>query len=104
MAMPLLVGPGVLANVILYANEADANKGSGFSLGLIVMTVVVSFLVFLVLSAGRELQRFLGDIGLSITQRVMGLFVAAIGVQFMVTGVSDIITYNIAPQLLKLLK
>lgn len=104
MAMPLLVGPGVLANVILYANEAEMNKGSGFGFGLIIMTIFVSFLVFLVLSAGRELQRFLGDIGLSITQRVMGLFVAAIGVQFMVTGVSDIITYNIAPQLLKLLK
>lgn len=104
MAMPLLVGPGVIANVILYANEAQAKKESGFGFGLIIMTIFVSFLVFVVLSAGKELQRFLGDIGLSITQRVMGLFVAAIGVQFMVTGVIDIITYNIAPQLLKFLR
>jgi hypothetical protein len=31
----------------------------------------------------------------------MGLFVAAIGVQFMVTGLIDIIVYNIAPEVLK---
>ncbi len=42
-----------------------------------------------------------GDIGLNIIQRVMGLFVAAIGVQFMVTGLIDIIVYNIAPEVLK---
>ena len=101
MAMPLLVGPGAIANIILYANEAQANKESGFGFGLIIMTVFVSLLVFVILAAGQQLQRFLGDIGLSITQRVMGLFVAAIGVQFMVTGVIDIIVYNITPQLLK---
>lgn len=66
------------------------------------MTIFVSFLVFMVLAAGKGLQRVLGDIGLSITQRVMGLFVAAIGVQFMVTGLLNIIVYNIAPEVLKL--
>jgi small neutral amino acid transporter SnatA (MarC family) len=60
----------------------------------------VSFLVFIVLAAGKWLQRILGNIGLNITQRVMGLFVAAIGVQFMVTGLIDIIVYNIAPEVL----
>jgi small neutral amino acid transporter SnatA (MarC family) len=92
MAMPLLVGPGVIANVILYASEALAKRG-GLGLELILTTIFVSFLVFLVLASGKGLQRILGDIGLSITQRVMGLFVAAIGVQFMVTGITDIITH-----------
>jgi hypothetical protein len=41
----------------------------------------------------------LGDIGLSITQRVMGLFVAAIGVQFMVTGLINIFVDQIVPKL-----
>ena len=104
MAMPLLVGPGVIANVILYANEAQVKKEVGLDFGLIVMSAVVSFLVFVILAAGKGLQRLIGDIGMSITQRVMGLFVAAIGVQFLVTGVSNIIIYNIVPEVLKLLK
>ena len=78
MAMPLLVGPGVIANVILYASEAAERHKGGLRLELILVTGVVCTLVFLVLASGSRLQRLLGDIGLSITQRVMGLFVAAI--------------------------
>jgi MarC family membrane protein len=98
MAMPLLVGPGVIANVILYANEALAKKG-GLGLELILMTILVSFLVFAVLFSGKWLQQVMGNIGLSITQRVMGLFVAAIGVQFIVTGSIDIIINDLVPKL-----
>jgi len=99
MAMPLLVGPGVIANVILYATEAAERHKGGLRLELILITAVVCGLVFLVLASGSRLQRFLGDIGLSITQRVMGLFVAAIGMQFIVTGVVDVFGTQIAPLL-----
>jgi multiple antibiotic resistance protein len=99
MAMPLLVGPGVIANVILYANEATEKIGGGIGVELILVTIIVSFLVFLVLAAGKWLQKLLGDIGLNITQRVMGLFVAAIGVQFMVTGLVNIFVNQIVPKL-----
>ncbi|SKB15010.1 Genome sequencing data, contig C314 [Planktothrix sp. PCC 11201] len=102
MAMPLLVGPGVIANVILYASEAEAKKGSGLLLGLILMTILVSFFVFVILLSGRELQRMIGDTGLSIAQRTLGLFVAAIGVQFIVTGLTNIIVVQIVPEILKL--
>jgi MarC family membrane protein len=102
MAMPLLVGPGVIANVILYASEAEAKKGSGLLLGLILMTILVSFFVFVILLSGRGLQRMIGDTGLSIAQRTLGLFVAAIGVQFMVTGLTNIIVDQIVPEILKL--
>jgi small neutral amino acid transporter SnatA (MarC family) len=57
-------------------------KTGGLDLELILMTILVSFFVFLVLASAKWLQKLLGNIGLSITQRVMGLFVAAIGVQF----------------------
>ena len=86
MAMPLLVGPGVIANVILYSNEASKKRG-GLGIELILMIALVSFLVFIILATGKWLQKMIGNIGLNITQRIMGLFVAAIGVQFMVTGV-----------------
>jgi small neutral amino acid transporter SnatA (MarC family) len=99
MAMPLLVGPGVIANVILYATEAADRHRDGLRLELILATAVVCMLVFLVLASGSKLQRLLGDIGLSITQRVMGLFVAAIGVQFVVTGVVEVTTTQIIPKI-----
>lgn len=102
MAMPLLVGPGVIANVILYSNEASEKIGSGLAIELILMIVLVSFLVFVVLAAGKWLQKIIGNIGLNITQRIMGLFVAAIGVQFMVTGIINIFVNQIIPELSKI--
>jgi len=101
MAMPLLVGPGVIANVILYSNEAS-KKRDGLGIELILMIALVSFLVFVILAAGKWLQKMIGNIGLNITQRIMGLFVAAIGVQFMVTGVINIFVSQIIPELSKI--
>ena len=101
MAMPLLVGPGVIANVILYSNEAS-KKRDGLGIELILMIALVSFLVFVILAAGKWLQKIIGNIGLNITQRIMGLFVAAIGVQFMVTGVINIFVNQIIPELSKI--
>ena len=101
MAMPLLVGPGVIANVILYSNEAS-KKRDGLGIELILMIALVSFLVFVILATGKWLQKMIGNIGLNITQRIMGLFVAAIGVQFMVTGVINIFINQIIPELSKI--
>ena len=66
------------------------------------MIALVSFLVFAILAAGKWLQKMIGNIGLNITQRIMGLFVAAIGVQFMVTGVINIFVSQIIPELPKI--
>lgn len=102
LAMPLLVGPGVIANLILYAGEARHAKDPDLSLGLIAVTVGVAFVAFLILLSGRFLRRALGDVGLSIVTRILGLLVASIGMEFLVTGTSNIVVHTIAPQILQL--
>ena len=101
-ALPLLVGPGVIANLILYANEAEKIKSPSLSLGLIAITVAIAVLLFVILLSGRFLQRLLGDVGLGIVTRILGLLVAAIGMQFLVTGTSNVIVHTIAPAVLRL--
>jgi MarC family membrane protein len=94
MAMPLLVGPGVIANVILYAARDKPDHDGG---ELVLGTFLVSVVVFAIFLAGRWLKAVMGPIGLNILMRVMGLMVAAMGVQFMVTGVSQIFITQLAP-------
>jgi small neutral amino acid transporter SnatA (MarC family) len=53
--------------------------------------------VLAIFLAGRWLKAVVGPIGLNILMRVMALMVAAIGVQFMVTGVSQIVITQLAP-------
>jgi MarC family membrane protein len=101
-AMPLLVGPGVIANLILYAGEARAMKEAELSLGLIGVTVGIGVVTFLILLSGRVLRRLLGDVGLSILTRILGLLVASIGMQFVLTGLTNVILHTIVPEVLKL--
>ncbi len=101
LAMPLLVGPGVIANVILHASQAETLKQDQLFVGFSIVIAIVSFLTFVIFLAGRWLQRFLGDVGLSILTRILGLLVASIGVQFMVSGISNVIINVIAPGVLK---
>ena len=101
-AMPLLVGPGVIANLILYASEAKTIHSPTLSLGLIGVTVAIALLTFVILLSGRVLRRLLGDVGLNILTRILGLLVASIGMQFVVTGLTNVIVHSIAPAVLKL--
>ncbi len=101
-AMPLLVGPGVIANLILYAGEARARHDPELSLGLIAVTIGIALVTLVILLSGRVLRRLLGDVGLSILTRILGLLVAAIGMQFVITGLSNVIVHTIAPEVLKL--
>lgn len=99
LAMPLLVGPGVIANLILYAGEAGSRT---LFWGLVGVTVGVSFLTFVILLSGEFLRRLLGDVGLSIATRILGLLVASIGVEFVITGLTNVIVHSIAPAVLQL--
>jgi MarC family membrane protein len=101
-AMPLLVGPGVIANLILYASEARTIKSATLSLGIIGVTVGVSLLTLIILLSGKVLRRLLGDVGLSIATRILGLLVASIGMQFVITGLSNVVVHSIAPAVLRL--
>src|SRR4029078_7779602 len=101
-AMPLLVGPGVIANLILYAGEAWDRRSPRLASGLVAVTVGICFLTFLILLSGGFLRRLLGDVGLSIGTRILGLLVASIGVQFVIAGLTNVIVHSIAPAVLQL--
>ncbi|HET9155380.1 MAG TPA: MarC family protein [Myxococcaceae bacterium] len=87
LAIPLLAGPGAIATVMVLMSRAS---------GVVqVVSVVVSILVTIVASyfllRGASLvQRVLGQSGVAILQRVMGLLLAAIAVQFIAEGVRDL--------------
>jgi multiple antibiotic resistance protein len=88
IGIPLTVGAGTFSAVVLFANSASRN-GSSASLGAaIVALVAINALVFRF--AGSVSER-LGPLGLMIFTRIMGLFTLAIGVEFVVRGLSTIV-------------
>jgi multiple antibiotic resistance protein len=101
LAMPLLVGPGVIANVILHASQAEVAQQDQLLVGFAAAIGFVSFLTFVIFLAGKWLQRVLGEVGLSIMTRILGLLVASIGINFIVSGVTQAIVYSILPEIIK---
>ena len=87
-AMPLLIGPGAISTVIIYASQGRAFGLQGAAIGVAVIAAVAvsTLLSFL---ATPILTRLLGKIGLTIVVRVLGLILCAMAVQFMLAGFSD---------------
>jgi multiple antibiotic resistance protein len=87
-AMPLLIGPGAISTVIIYASQGRAFGLPGAAIGVAVIaaTALVTLLSFL---ATPLISRLLGRIGLAIVVRVLGLILCAMAVQFVLAGFSD---------------
>ena len=88
LAMPLLAGPGSIATAIVLV--ARAREGPWWHvlpvLGAIAVTAVASYVI---LASATRTERVLGRTGLSIVERVAGLLLVAVAVQFMIDGLRE---------------
>ncbi|MFT4254176.1 MAG: MarC family protein, partial [Caulobacter sp.] len=87
-AMPLLIGPGAISTVIIYASEAKHLGLTGMALGVGVIAAV-SVVLVATFWAAPVISKVLGRIGMSIVVRVLGLILCALAVQFVLIGVGD---------------
>jgi multiple antibiotic resistance protein len=87
-AMPLLIGPGAISTVIIYASEAKAFGLSGAFIGLGVIAAL-ALATMLCFWASPLISRLMGKIGLTIVVRVLGLILCAMAVQFVLAGIAD---------------
>ena len=88
IAMPLLSGPGSIAVTISMATSAD-NAFQYIPIGIGI--VIVAAVSWLVLHYASRIVDAMGRTGVNALTRVMGLILVCIGVQFVVTGVVDLV-------------
>lgn len=87
-AMPLLIGPGAISTVVIYASQARVFGLAGAAIGVGVIAAV-SACTLLAFLATPIISRLLGRIGLTIVVRVLGLILCAMAVQFILGGVAE---------------
>ena len=87
-AMPLLIGPGAISTVIIYASQARefGLQGAAVGVGVISAVALATLLSFL---ATPILTRILGRIGLAVVVRVLGLILCALAIQFILAGLAE---------------
>lgn len=87
IAIPLMAGPGAMGNVIIAMQRSTAPYHSWLILGGIVL---VGLILWLVLRLAEPIGKALGDMGLNILNRVLGLLLASIAVEMMANGLRQL--------------
>jgi multiple antibiotic resistance protein len=86
LGVPLLTGPGAITTLMILV---ATNTGATDRLLIYAAVAAVFLAAFLLLTLGERLFRFMGRSGLMVFTRIMGLLLAALAVQFVVTGISQ---------------
>ncbi len=89
-AIPLMIGPGAISAVIIQAGEAERIGPAATAASLVAITAagLVSFVCF---SLTGPISRVLGDVGMAIVVRVLGLILCALAIQFILAGLAEAI-------------
>ncbi|MGD0677812.1 MAG: MarC family protein [Polyangiaceae bacterium] len=86
LGVPLLSGPGAIATVMVLVGKA---RGLTERLSVFAVIVAVSLITLFTLRSAPLLARALGNTGINVIGRVMGLILAAVATQFVLDGLHD---------------
>lgn len=86
LGIPLLAGPGAISTVMIYEGNADSDPLLILAtfIGIAITTAATLF----ILRYGQRILRAMGRVGIMALTRVLGLLLAAVGVQFVLNGVA----------------
>lgn len=88
LAIPMLCGPGAIANAIMLMDDAGTYVKKGVLIGIIAL---VYFITFLILRASTRLVKVMGETGNNVMMRLMGLILMVIAVECFVSGLKPIL-------------
>ena len=88
LAIPMLAGPGSISTVMVLVSRVEHYWHYAVIFLAIALTAVG---VYFVLRGALVIERRLGRTGLNVLQRVMGLILAAVAVQFVIEGIQAVL-------------
>ena len=88
LGIPLLAGPGAISSVIIAAHHAQGNFMGHAK--LLIPVALIALLVWGVFLLSQPIARRLGMTGINIVTRLMGLILAAMAVEFIAKGISEL--------------
>ena len=84
LGIPMLAGPGAISTVMVLA---VGSKTTVTTVALYIAIALTAYVSFLTLAAASHVERRLGQTGMRILTRLMGLVLCAIAAQFIIDGI-----------------
>lgn len=87
LAIPMLAGPGAISTAIVLQSKA---QGVPQHIALCAVICAVAFASYVIFRLASHGTRFLNPIAMKIVTRIMGLLLAAVAVQFMISALPEL--------------
>jgi multiple antibiotic resistance protein len=87
LGIPMLAGPGAISTVMVLMGQS---RDWWQVIPVFVAIGVTALASYFVLAGANRVRRLLGEIGIRILMRLMGLVLTAIAVQFVLNGLTDL--------------
>ena len=87
LGIPMLAGPGSISTVMVLLSQSPDWRHGAIIFSAIAFTAAISYVV---LAAADRVRSYLGETGIRILTRMMGLLLTAIAVQFVLNGLKDL--------------
>jgi len=89
LGIPMLAGPGAISSVMVLVGTVPSlwHWEMGAVLGAITVTALLSYWI---LAGAGQVRRVMGETGIRILVRIMGLLLVALAMQFFVNGLTDL--------------
>ena len=89
LGIPMLAGPGAISSVMVLVGQVPTLVG--WQMGTILASIAFTALVtYWVLAAAGKVRQVMGETGIRILVRIMGLLLVALAMQFFVNGMTDL--------------
>lgn len=88
LAIPMLAGPGSMSLLIAYYQDNNSTYAIIWS---VLAILAVSLVIYITLRSAPYLSRILGPSGIVAISRIVGFIVIAIGIQYIVSAIVNII-------------
>lgn len=88
LAIPMICGPGALTNSIVMMQDANSFAKK---ILLVCCILLVMGVTYIILYSASRIMKFLGETGINVMMRLMGLIVMVIAVEFFFNGLKPII-------------
>ncbi|WP_070967322.1 YchE family NAAT transporter [Vibrio sonorensis] len=87
LAMPLMAGPGAISSTIVYGARYPSMLDT---VGIMCTVAIFCVMCWLLFRCAPYIVRFLGQTGINVITRIMGLILGALGIEFIANGLRNL--------------
>jgi multiple antibiotic resistance protein len=89
VGIPLITGPGAITGAMLLSGQTQTPYNFGTLIFAIILVMATVLFIFL---GGEKITQRFGVTGMRIIQRIMGLILMVIAVQFVINGITVVVS------------